>query len=160
MLEKPWVIQVPEQHVAMIRLVVTPEEMQTVMGPGIEEIFRVVSAQGLTPSGPWFNHHFAAPSSVFDFGICVPTPTPIVAEGRVVPNVRPASQVVRTNYHGPYEGLGNAWQQFMELIAADNLQCTDDFWECYTRGPESESDSQSFVTELNRPLHRLGASTG
>jgi effector-binding domain-containing protein len=154
MIEKPWVTQVPVQHVAMIPMVVSPQEMQTVMGPAIGEVFGAVSNQGLAPSGPWFNHHFAQPTDVFDFGICVPVPTPITPTGRVVASVRAACHVVRTNYTGPYEGLGDAWQQFMELIAAENHQCTDDFWECYTTGPESESDSTQFVTELNRPLRR------
>jgi effector-binding domain-containing protein len=139
-------------HVAMIRLLVTPQEMQTAMGPAIGEVFGAVSSQGLVPAGPWFNHHFAQPSDVFDFGVCVPVPSPITPTGRVVASVRPVYDVVRTTYTGPYEGLGDAWQQFMELIANENHQCADDFWECYVTGPESESDANSYVTELNRPL--------
>jgi effector-binding domain-containing protein len=154
-IEKPWIVDVAEQHVAMIRMVVSPQEMQTMMGPAIGEVFAAVADQGLASTGPWFNHHFAQPSTVFDFGVCVPVGSAVAPSGRVGAHVRPAGRVVRTNYHGPYEGLGNAWQQFMELIAAQGHQCTDDFWECYTRGPESESDSNCYVTELNRPLRIL-----
>ncbi len=155
MIEKLQVVRSDEQHVAMVRIKAAAHEMQTVMGPGIGEVFAAIADQGLTPAGPWFNHHFAQPTSVFDFGICVPLSSAIAPIGRVEASVRRACDVVRTNYHGPYEGLGDAWQQFMEAILAENHQCADDFWECYITGPESESDGDKFITELNRPLRGL-----
>jgi hypothetical protein len=42
----------------------------------------------------------------------VPVSAPVTAVGRVYPGERPAIKVVRTVYHGPYEGLGSAWGEF------------------------------------------------
>ena len=154
MIDAPWVAESPAQLVALIRLRVPPHEMQMVMGPGIGEVFTAVQEQGLTPTGPWFNHHFAQPTDVFDFAICVPVASPITAVGRVEPAVRRASTVVRTNYRGPYERLGEAWGQFFTAVEAEGHRCADDFWECYVRGPESESDPESYLTELTRPIIR------
>jgi effector-binding domain-containing protein len=152
MIEKPWIARCPEQHVAIIRLRVPALEMQTVMGPGISEVFAAVSSQGITPAGPWFNHHFEQPTDVFDFAICVPVPRPIHPVGRVRPDLRLACSVVRTNYTGPYERLGDAWGDFMIEVELAEHDVADDFWEAYTIGPDVESDSERFVTELNRPL--------
>jgi effector-binding domain-containing protein len=61
-------------------------------------------------------------------------------------------KVARTVYHGPYEGLGDAWGEFMEWIEANGHTPAPDLWECYTAGPESNPDPAAWRTELNRPL--------
>jgi uncharacterized protein YdhG (YjbR/CyaY superfamily) len=33
------------------------DEIHKVMGPGIDEVFSVLAAQGIAPVGPWFSHH-------------------------------------------------------------------------------------------------------
>ncbi|HEU4365434.1 MAG TPA: AraC family transcriptional regulator, partial [Candidatus Krumholzibacteria bacterium] len=66
----------------------------------------------------------------------------------------PAAKVVRTVYHGDYEGLGNAWGEFEKLIAAEGHKTAADLWECYVAGPETGPDPAKWRTELNRPLAR------
>jgi effector-binding domain-containing protein len=152
MIEPLCVTDSPAQPVAMIRLRVTPEQMQDVMGPGLNEVFGALGSQGIEPAGAWFNHHFAQPSDVFDFAICVPITGSVEPVGRVEAAVRPACSVARTRYRGPYEGLGNAWGEFTIATEAEGLTCANDFWECYVTGPESVTDQADYVTELNRPL--------
>jgi hypothetical protein len=50
----------------------------------------------------------------FDFDICVPVSAPVTAVGRVKPGQRPALKIIRTVYHGRYEGLGGAWHEFAD----------------------------------------------
>ena len=61
-------------------------------------------------------------------------------------------RVVRTVYHGGYEGLGKAWGEFMDWISAQGLKTADDLWESYLVGPESGDDAAAYRTQLNRPL--------
>ncbi len=75
------------------------------MGPDIGEAIAAVKAQGNGPAGPLFAHHLKMTPEAFDFAICVPVSAPVRAVGRVKPGQRPAVKVVRTVYHGPYEGL-------------------------------------------------------
>ena len=153
MLDQPQITHSTGQPTAVIRLTIPREEIRNVMGPGIAEVMSVIAAQGIAPSGPWFSHHLRMDPNVFDFEISVPVTAPIVATGRVQPGYLPATKVARTVYHGPYEGLGEAWAEFMKWIEDAGHAPAEDLWECYIKGPESTSDAAAWQTELNRPLH-------
>ncbi len=61
-------------------------------------------------------------------------------------------KIVRTVYVGGYEGLGQAWGELNEWIAAHGHRPGPDHWECYVTGPESTPDPAAWRTELSRPL--------
>jgi len=151
-LDTPQITHSDAQLTAAIRLTIPREEIQHVMGPGIEELMAALAAQGITPAGPWFTHHFRMDPQTFDFEICVPVTTPVAATGRVQPGELPAAKVARTVYRGPYEGLGAAWGEFDAWIAANGHVSGADLWECYQVGPESSPDPANWRTVLNRPL--------
>ena len=157
MIEKPEITHSDLRQVAMIHLTVPTSEIQKVMGPGIREVYETLAAQRITPAGPWFTHHVRRPTDVFDFDICVPVTTPVAPAGRVQPGVLPAATVARTVYHGPYEGLGAGWGEFMDWIAAKGHTSREDLWEIYVVGPESGLDASQWRTELNRPLTRVAS---
>jgi effector-binding domain-containing protein len=152
MLDTPQITQTAAQVTAIIHLTVSREEIRNVMGPGITELMATVAAQGITPAGPWFNHHLKMEPDIFDFEIGVPVLTPVAAAGRVKAGQLPATTVARTVYHGPYEGLPAAWGEFDAWIEAQGHTAGPDLWECYAAGPESNPDPATWRTELNRPL--------
>jgi len=152
MLDTPQITQTAAQLTAIIHLTIPREEMRKVMGPGISELMAAVADQGIAPAGPWFTHHLRMDPAIFDFEIGVPVTAPVAAAGRVKPGQLPATKVARTIYHGPYEGLGAAWGEFIAWIAAKGHAPGPDLWECYVAGPESNPDPATFRTELNRPL--------
>jgi effector-binding domain-containing protein len=152
MLDTPQITQTAAQLTAIIRLTIPREEIRKVMGPGISELMATVAAQGIAPAGPWFTHHLRMDPAIFDFEIGVPVTAPVAAAGRVNPGQLPATKVARTIYHGPYEGLGAAWGEFIAWIAAKGHTAGLDLWECYLAGPEANPDPATFRTELNRPL--------
>ena len=130
-LDTPQIIQTAAQPTAIIHLTIPREEIQNAMGPGISELMAAVSAQGIAPAGPWFTHHLRMNPDIFDFEISVPVKAPVTAVGRVKPSQWPAMKVARTTYHGPYEGLGDAWGEFGEWIEANGHTPAADLWECY-----------------------------
>jgi effector-binding domain-containing protein len=152
MLETPQITQTVAQQTAFIHVTVPREEIQKVMGPGIGEVMAAVAAQGIAPAGPWFTHHLKMVPGIFDFEISVPVNAAVKAAGRVKPGHLPAVKVVRTVYHGGYEGLGAAWGEFDAWIAAQGHTTGPDLWEFYLAGPESSADPATWRTELNRPL--------
>ena len=152
MIDTPRIVPTAAQLTAFIHLTVPREEIGNVMGPGISEVRAAIAAQGIEPAGPWFTRHLRMDPDTFDFEICVPVTTPVVATGRVKPGQLRAATVARTVYHGPYEGLGAAWGEFMEWIAAEGLTPAPDLWERYVAGPESNPDPATWRTELNRPV--------
>ena len=152
MLDTPEITQSAAQLIAYIPLTVPREEICNVMGPGIQEVYATLAAQGITPAGPWLSHHVRVPTEVFDFKICVPITTPVTPAGRVQAGELQATRVARTVYHGSYEGLGDAWCEFMTWIEGEGLTPAPDLWEVYAVGPESSENAADWRTELNRPL--------
>lgn len=152
MIDAPQIIQTTAQLTAVIHLNIPRDEIRHVMGPGIGELMSTLAAQGVTPTGPWFSHHLRMAPDVFDFEISVPVASPVTAAGRVKPGLLPATTLARTVYRGPYEGLGSAWSEFDQWLAAQGHTPASDLWECYVAGPESSPDPSSWQTQLNRPI--------
>lgn len=160
MIDTPQITQCSSQLAAVIHLTVPRTEIRSVMGPGISELMAAVGTQGITTAGPWFSHHLRMDAEIFDFEIGIPVTAPVCVAGRVEPGQLPAATVARTVYHGPYDGLGAAWGEFMDWISAAGYRPGPDLWECYVTGPESNLDPANWRTELNRPLILRGRDSG
>ena len=91
---------------------------------------------------------------IFDFEVGVPVAMRAIAAGDVRPGELPATTIARTVYHGGYEGLGDAWGEFVQWIESEGYTPAADLWECYAVGPESGMDSARWETQLNRPITR------
>ena len=152
MLDTPHITQTTTQLTAVIHLTIPREEIQNVMGPGISELMATIADQGIKPTGPWFDHHLKMAEDTWDFEISVPVSAPVVAAGRVKPSQWPAMKVARTVYHGPYEGLGDTWGEFLDWITANGHTPAPDLYQCCVAGPESSPDPANWRTELTKPL--------
>ena len=152
MIDEPQVTQTVAQATAVIHLTIPRAEIQNVMGPAHSELMAAVTAQGITPAGPWYTYHLRMDPDVFDFEVGVPVPSRVAAAGRVQPGELPARTVARTVYRGPYEGLASAWGEFDAWIIANGHKHAPDLWEVYVAGPETGLDAAQWRTELNRPL--------
>jgi effector-binding domain-containing protein len=152
MLDTPDITLTITKPTAVIHLTIPREEIESAIGPGIGELMATIAAQGITPTGPWFSHHLKMAEDIWDFEISVPVSAPVVAAGRVKPGHWPAMKAARTVYQGPYEGLGDAWGEFLDWIAANGHTATPDLYECYLVGPESSPDPANWRTEFTKPL--------
>jgi effector-binding domain-containing protein len=151
-IETPRIVQTTEQHYAYVHLTVPREEIGQAMGPGLQQVFGALAAQGVAPTGPWFTHHLKRPDTTFDFEICVPVEEPIQEAGQVEPGVWLSIRVAQTVYHGNYPGLPDAWGEFEVWIASQGLREARDLWERYLINPDSAKNPADWRTELNRPL--------
>jgi effector-binding domain-containing protein len=152
MIDTPAITATELQPTAVIHLTIPRAEIQQAMGPAHKELFSTLAAQGVTPAGAWFSHHFRMDPATFDFEVGVPVSAPITPTGRVANSQLPAGRVARTVYRGGYEGLGAAWGEFERWIKDAGLKPAPELWEIYAAGPESGSDPAGWRTELNRPL--------
>ena len=152
MLDTPRILETEAQMIALVRVTVPRAQIREVMGPGREELIAAVAAQGAGPTGPWFTHHLKMDPNVFDFEICVPVSRRIAPVGRVKPAELRAMRAVRTIYRGGYEGLGDAWGEFLHWIDQQGLKARRDLLERYLAGPEASDDPADWQTELTKPL--------
>ena len=152
MLATPKITETPTQLVACLHLIIPHDEIRSVMGPGVNELMSAIATQGVAATGPWFTHHFAVPADTWNFEICVPVSVPIVASGRVEPGHMPAMKAARAVYHGPYEGVANAWVELLSWIKGKGQTAAPDLYECYVVGPALSPDAADWRTELTKPL--------
>ena len=118
------------QPAAVIHITVPRDHIQEVMGPAIQEVIRAAQAQNIGPKGPVFAQ-------------------PV---GRMKPGEIPGTTIVRTVYTGPYEGLGQAWGDFQDIVESQGHKLGPNLWERYLAGPESGGDASTFRTELNQTI--------
>lgn len=137
------------QPAAVIHLTIPRDEIQTAMGPAIAEVIEAVISQGIGPAGPVFAHHFGMEPGIFNFHVGVPVHGPVTPAGRVKAAELPAAQVARTVYTGPYEGLGEAWERFVDQLKAGGYQLGPSLWERYLTDPPQVPDASQHQTELN-----------
>ncbi len=149
MITEPEVITTKEIATAVIPLVIPGRDMPKYMDPAIQEIIKVLTEQGLQPTGPMFSYHKRRPSDTFDFEIGFPVPKAIKEDGRVVNSKLPAVKVVRSVYQGPYEGLAEAWMALQAWVRDKGIPESGRFWERYLTNPEEVTDPEEYRTELN-----------
>lgn len=144
---------------AVIHIQISRDKMKEFMGPAIQEVMRAVTAQGIGPAGPLFAHHLTMSDTLFDFEVGFPVTSDVKPTGRVRQGSLPSVMVAKSTYHGDYEGLYRAWQQFNEVagkeIAARGSERGSSIWENYTRGPESDPNPSTWRTELVVPLESI-----
>jgi effector-binding domain-containing protein len=162
MIDQPRIVETNAQIAAVIHLAIPRDQMQKEMGPAIREVIAAISKQGLSPQGPLFAHHLKLSSKYFDFEVGFPVGAPIAQTGRVRAGALPAARVARTIYHGGYEGLHAAWDEFGKrlesegLLEREGLEPGATLWDTYAVGPEASSDPSQWRTELNLPLVERG----
>jgi effector-binding domain-containing protein len=152
MIEPPTIQDIAAQSTAVIHLTIPREEIRQVMGPGYGALMSTLAAQGIVPAGRWFSYHFKMDPKTFDFEIGIPVDRPVSPAGRVKPGQLPAATVARTVYHGPYEGLSGAWQEFERWIAAQGRTSAPSLWETSLTDPAANPDPTTWRTELTRPV--------
>jgi effector-binding domain-containing protein len=152
MIDTPHLTDSAEQFAAVIHLDIPRTEMMQAFGPAVNELLAALAAQGIAPQGAAFAHHLAMTPERFDFELGFFVDTAIVATGRVRPGVLRAARVARTVYHGAYEGLPDAWGEFIRWIETHGHTPAADLWEWYVVGPHLSLNPADWRTELSRPL--------
>lgn len=152
MIDTPKIVQTNAQLTAVIHLTIPREDMPKHFGPAMHELLAVLSAQGIEPKSAAFANHLNMPPGQFNFELGFVVEDTVAATGRVKASQLPATKVARTTYHGPYEGLADAWGEFQTWIKAQGLKHDEGLWELYAVGPQSTDDPKGYQTELTRPL--------
>lgn len=76
MIDAPQIIQTAAQPTAISHLQIPEDEIQNVIGPGLQELMATLAAQDIKPAGPWFTHHRKMSPDAWDFEISVPSQNP------------------------------------------------------------------------------------
>lgn len=152
MIDSPQIVQTQAQLTAVIHLTIPREQMKDEFGPAMNELLSTLAHQGIEPKSAAFAYHLRMPPDMFDFELGFVVEDTVAATGRVKASQLPATKVARTVYHGGYEGLPGAWNEFQKWMKSNELRQDDGLWELYSVGPQSTTNEREYQTELNRPL--------
>jgi len=152
MIDKPKIVTTEQQLTAVIHLTIPREQMPALFAPALEELLATLATQQIAPEGAAFAYHLRMPPGMFDFELGFVVKATVAASGRVKASQLPAVKAARTIYHGPYEGLPDAWGEFNNWMKAQNVKQAEDLIEHYVVGPQSTSNPAEYQTELTRPL--------
>lgn len=143
----------PAHPCAYIPVRVRREDFRSVMGSTLQERHAELRARGLVPNGPWFTHHPRLDPGYSDFEVSVPIGSTLIPHGRVCAGEWPAMRAAVAGCRGPCEGLGAAWGEFKDWMAAQGVtQKPGGIWECHRVGPESRPDASRYETEWVIPV--------
>lgn len=162
----------PVDGIRLLRAPAVPTVVVRAMGvpmPGLREVFdsafgNVFPAAfqaGLIPAGPAFalyTRMTEGPEMEADLEIGFPLEgplfeqlddDPIEVDGlRVEASTLPAANVAATSYLGPYDGMGQAWGDFVGQISAKGLAPGMPSWESYVTEPTPDADPATLRTDL------------
>ena len=141
-----------EQHTAAIKMTRPMAQIGAAMGEAFPKIYHAVVSAGMEPSGEPLARYFdlgKGESSTFECAI--PVPRPFSAAGEVVPSTVGGGQAAFAVHVGPYDSIGETWQELMAWVTEQGKAPAGPFWEIYIDDPE-EVDASELKTKLYIPV--------
>ena len=147
------------QPTASVRVRVNPAELATVFPRYLPVIGARAGQVGAAIAGPPFARYHAMSATEFDVELGVPLARPMVGqqalfdagEGEIGHSELPDCRAATLVYHGPYGGLGGAWDELQTWVEREGLVATAAGWEVYVDDPE-RVPAQQLRTELYLPV--------
>ena len=140
------------QPAAAIRAEVPMAELRNVFDRGFHAVMQAVTAQGVAITGPPFGFYPRMPGDTVAVVVGFPLAGPITAGDGVEPFTLPGGRVVTGTHVGPYETLGQTYEQLMAWTRAEGLTLAEGMWESYLSDPRSEPDPTTWRTLIVWPL--------
>ena len=144
-----------EVTTAVVKAVGYPmAELRTLFDTAFSGLFPVLGLRGVHPAGPAFALYHRMPDDTVDIEVGVPIEAdlgePAELDGDLVVEQSriPAGRVAAISHLGGYEGLGQAWDDFMAAVGRSGATPQLPFWEVYFTEPSPEADPATMRTDL------------
>ena len=148
----PELITVEPATTAVVRGLISAEEMTDFFDRSFSVLAEAIAAQGVSPTGPAFGLYRGIPDETMDVEVGFPTDRAIEPDGSAEAGRRPGGRVARLVHAGSFDGLSEAWQRLGTWIAEQGLTPGETYWEVYLTEPSPEMDPADLRTELNWPV--------
>ena len=136
------VIDFPGMLTAVVRRTRLPvSELRTFMDTAFGALGRATEAGDLRPAGPAFSRYDSEFGETVDLEVGFPIDESlaanIVTEGvDIVASELPAGRIATTKFVGEYDGLGQAWGDFIGAVKDAGYRTELPFWEAYDSMPQ------------------------
>jgi effector-binding domain-containing protein len=141
--------EVPERHVASVRVKVKPEHIGQTLAQILPEVMACLTEAGITPAAPPFTRYYSFSKDEIDLEAGFPVLQPIEAKGRVAPSKLPGGKVAEAWHHGDYRQLSTTWTRVEAWLKKQpGVEMGDERWEVYWTDPGREPDVSKWRTQV------------
>ncbi|AGF71525.1 GyrI-like domain-containing protein [Corynebacterium halotolerans] len=129
-------------------------DMAAVFDSTFTALFPLLEVEGIKPVGPAFSLHHRMPTETSTFEVGVPvdrllaeavtTDSGVVLESSSLPG----GSIATVSHLGPYDDLGEAWDEFTGRVMDGGAAPQLPFWEVYVTEPGPGADPASMRTDL------------
>jgi effector-binding domain-containing protein len=144
-------VDLQEQHAAVVRGHVRTAEIPGFLGDAFGEVARVAAGQGLRLAGAPFGRYRLVGTGAMDVEAGFPVRGTVAAEGRVEPTTLPGGRTARTLHVGAYAAVGAAYEAVQTWLVRNGYVRGGEPWESYL----DEPDAPQPRTEVFFPCHQL-----
>ncbi|WP_088287812.1 GyrI-like domain-containing protein [Kineosporia sp. A_224] len=145
-------VDLVEQPTAVVRDRVRMTELTSFFGAAFDAVAGTLAARGAAPAGPPFAYYHGMPTEWVDVEAGFPVRTPIEPSGTVVPSVLPAGHAAEATHVGPYDTLGDTYDDVLGAVRAGGHQPASGMWEYYLSDPAAEPDPATWRTTVVWPV--------
>jgi effector-binding domain-containing protein len=149
---EPQVVSLDPATTATIREVVAIDELAAFFDRAFSALAELISAQGISITGPAFSLYHDHPSDSTDVEVGFPTDREIEPSGGAEPGSLPGGRVARVVHEGSYDELAAVWDRLGTWMSEHGLGFRMPFWEVYLTEPSPDMDPADLRTELNHPI--------
>ena len=146
--DQPRVAELPEQHLAVVREVVTFDRIPGLYDRAYPLIFAALGAAGITPSAAAMGVVHGTPSDSLDLSVAVPVAEPFAGAGEVVGETIPAGRFATLLVRGDFSQIGPAYGRLYAWAAEQGLTTTGLASEQYLVEPKPGGDPEANETLL------------
>jgi len=148
-------VDLQEQHAAVVRGHVPIDEIPGFLGEAFDEVERVAGEQGVQLAGSPFGRYRLVGPGLMDAEAGFPVRGTLAAEGRVVPTSLPGGRTARTLHVGDYSAVGAAYQALQDWLAENGYVGDGEPWESYLDVPDKPQPRTEvfFPCHQRRPVH-------
>ncbi len=158
--QKPEIVTLEAQHVAVVRRTVPMSQVRQVFDEGLPAVMAALSNQGLAPVGPPIAIYHGTPSDTVTVSVGFPTAGEIAAEGDVHATTLPGGEAAGITHVGSYDSLSRSYSRLQDWMTDRALVPGSQVWEVYVTEPNAE-DPSSMITEIRWPFtERVGGLEG
>ncbi|MDJ1371483.1 GyrI-like domain-containing protein [Gulosibacter molinativorax] len=147
-------IDFPGSPTAVVRSEAQPtNSMAPLMDSSFTALGSAIQSGVFTPTGPAFSRYDTEFGATVDVEVGFAVAESLAAEHvvgdvTIIPSELPAGKLAITKYQGRYDGLGDAWGEFLEAVKAEGYELLMPYWEAYDTEPTPEMDPADLITGL------------
>jgi effector-binding domain-containing protein len=145
-------VEWPLQHTLSARVCAPVEELPQHFGRVYGTLFQYLADLGEPPAGEPFAIYYNMDMKALDVEIGVAVTKVLPARGELQPGVIPAGRFVTTEFTGPYDAMGPAYEMLTVFAEAQGVEPSGIAHEYYLNDPSQEPHEEP-RTRIAFPVH-------